>query len=377
MIGSHDSRTAVFVATANALAHRSGGVQVFTRELLEILAAGGFDLSIVEYVTDQRPTTRFKRKLRPRPYSDRVPPDLITRVVERQRETSSSWVFLNGVDLAAIAGELRAQIPPASSSIALFSFGLESVDYLHEARADRSLQTNRAALKLGRQLAAECTQRAYLDHVFCMAPFEAEIERWLGAKVVTSLPRTVALGTPLSWEPRGDRLGCVGTFDHPPNAEGLALFLAEFEKLAPKNCRFRVVGGPRAATQALVGRFRNVDYLGPLDEPALRSEASTWSCFVHPIFCYARGASTKLSVALSWQLPVATTAAGARGYEWLDGSAGSASTPRQLVEESLRLTNGDAARIALQRLQQATRSAPTVAEVGALIRRRLLHGRDI
>jgi hypothetical protein len=362
---------AVFVATKNSLSAASGGVQIYTRELLEALRLGGFFLSVVEYESDWRVGTRVRRKLCPRPYADRVPPEVINRVVEQQQQTHSSWILLNGVDLAPTAEKLRLLIPASSASLALFSHGLESVDYLHEARSEAKLQTNLAVLKLGRQLAAECLQRAHLDQVFVMAPFEAEIERWLGSKRVTVVPRTVAPGSRLHWQPNVDRVGCVGTFDHPPNAEGLALFLAEFDKIAPPTSRFRLVGGPRGPTEALVGRFPCVDYLGPLDEAALRAEASTWSCFVHPVFCFARGASTKISIALSWHVPIATTAAGIRGYEWFSDAVHGAESPRELADESLRLMEPSAGLAAVRDMEVAIRSAPTIVEVGALIRAQL------
>ena len=204
-------------------------------------------------------------------------------------------------------------------SIVLFSYGLESVDYLHAARAFGKAGRATAALALGRQLFAECRQREAIDYTFTLAPFEAEIERWLGAKFVGWIPRTVPRDQALEWKPSGDRIGSVARLDHPPNEEGLALFLEEFQRIAPPQVRFRLVGRPERSGKELARRFSVVDYLGSLDDAALKSEARNWNCFVHPMFCYARGSSTKLATALSWHLPVVTTTAGVRGYRWRDG----------------------------------------------------------
>src|SRR5207237_7690665 len=127
------------------------------------------------------------------------------------------------------------------------------------------------------------------------------------ARKVDWLPRTLPPGEALTWQPDPNRVGCVSTLDHPPNWEGLVLFLRELEPTAPPNLRFRLVGGPEHRGRQLAGEFVRVDYLGALNEDALAAEAKTWSCFVHPLFCYARGCSTKLAVALRWRIPIVTT----------------------------------------------------------------------
>ena len=364
---------AVFVASRSALAPSTGGVQHYTRELLETLRHAGFDLQIVDYVTDMRPVTRLRRKLRPRPYTDRLRPDLPDDIIERQRKTGSRFIFLSGVELAPVAEALRARIDKSSpAQLVLFSYGLDSVDYLQEARAAGQGGNSSAALLLGRQLFAECYQRQFLDHVFCLAPFEAEIERWLGARRVHWIPRTVPAGQALDWRPDASRVGCVSTVDHPPNREGLLLLLEQLEPLAPAGMRFRLVGGPVPQGRALAERFQCVDFLGPLDDAALRAEAVTWSCFVHPMFCYARGCSTKLAVALAWRLPVATTPAGARGYLWSRGSLPFAETPRALAELTVSMLDPQTAEAARREIDTVAASCPTFHDVAADLRAALL-----
>src|SRR6202030_3441853 len=191
----------------------------------------------------------------------------------------------------------------------------------------------------------------------------AEIERWLGAKAVTWLPRTIPHRAPLCWSPNPDRIGFVGTLDHPPNKDGLIRFLQALEPLAPENVELRLVGGPTAVGKELAERFRSVRYLGPLSNEHLDGEAATWSCFVHPLFCYARGCSTKLAVALSWQIPIATTAAGCRGYVWRDGVLPLAETPDLLARLALRLTQHEAGLEARGQIQAIADSMPGVDQV--------------
>src|SRR5947207_1482498 len=148
--------SAVFVATRNALSTESGGVQLYTREILHTLDLAGFTLTIVEYEPDRRPLTRLKRQLRPKPYADLLPPNLASRVAKEQVATQSRVIFLNGVDLAPLAAGLRPRVPN-DTRIVLLSYGLESVDFLHTARA-RNEMTKATARKLGAQQFAECRQ---------------------------------------------------------------------------------------------------------------------------------------------------------------------------------------------------------------------------
>jgi hypothetical protein len=327
---------------------------------------------MLPYDVDRRPLTRLRRFLRPRPYKDRLPPGLVAEVIQRRNKSDSRFIFLNGVELAELACSLREQLDTATARLVLFSFGLESVDYLHRARADLSLHTRRATQTLGRQIAAESHQRQCLDYVFTMAPFEAEIERWLGAKQVEWLPRTVPAGNRLDWQPDPNRIGCVGTWDHPPNAEGLILFLEAFDRIAPPEVRFRLVGGPAHSGRVIAERNPHVDYLGTLSDQALKQEASTWSCFVHPIFCYARGASTKLAVALGWQIPVVTTRAGARGYQWREGTIPTVETPDELARLALTMLEPMIARTARDQTSLVAASSPGLKDVAAMVRKVLL-----
>ena len=358
--------SAIFVTSQSALAAAPGGIQIFTREQMEVLCTARFALTVIPYDVDRRPTTRLRRRVCPRPYANLLPPGLADKVAAARRATGSRFVFLNSTDLTPLAAPLRERMGKDEARIVLLSVGLESVDYLHTVRA-RGAAASADALTLGRQLFAETAQRQAIDHVICLAPFEVEIERWLGARRVDWLPRTVP-DQPLEWRPDPSRLGCVSTVNHPPNAEGLTLFLEAFERLAPADVRFRLVGGPAPEGRALAARFRCLDYLGPLDEAALTAEAATWSCFVHPLFCYARGCSTKLAVALGWRLPIVTTSAGRRGYTWREGSVPCAEEPRELAALALRTLDPAVARAVRAQICLAARSAPTLPDVATRLR---------
>jgi glycosyltransferase involved in cell wall biosynthesis len=188
----------------------------------------------------------------------------------------------------------------------------------------------------------------------------------LGAKNVTWLPRTIP-ANPLPWSPHSSRLGFVGTVDHSPNREGLILFLEAFEKIAPDSVRLRLVGGPETAAKAIAERFPLVEYLGRLSNEELEKEASTWSCFVHPLFCYSRGCSTKLAIALGWQIPVITTPAGCRGYTWHQGNLPLAETPESLAELALKMLVPEVANTTQQEISAIVSSAPTLNDVAAKV----------
>jgi glycosyltransferase involved in cell wall biosynthesis len=354
--------TALFVTHAAALASRPGGLQFCTREYIETLRAAGLDVTLEIIDHDSRLITRARQRLFPAPYPDQWRRSAIDRIAAAADRIGARVVCLNLVNLAPLAASLRPKLRP-DTAIVLLSHGLESVDMLHTIQSP----SPRLERKLGRQLVEERAQRKAIDHVFCLAPFEAEIERWLGARAVTALPRTIPARPPLAWTPDPARLGFVGTLDHPPTGDGLERFLTAFESIAPPDLRVRIVGGPDAAGRRLAGRFRAAEYLGPLAEADLEREAATWSAFVHPLFCWARGCSTKLAVALAWRVPIVTTPAGARGYTWQDGVLPMAETPETFARLAADLAQPVAARHARDQVAAVAGSSPTIADVGGVI----------
>lgn len=363
---------AVFVAHANSISSAPGGLQICTGEYLETVRAAGFAPQVTLFEHDKRFLPRLRQRISRRCYTPQWQPALLSDVLRAAREAEARFIFLNLVNLAPLAPMLRAQVGQ-SSKIVLLSHGLESVDFVHSASKDTWFGLSLAAkYRLGSQVLQERNQRLEIDHVFCLAPFEAEIERWLGAKAVTWLPRTLPNRPPLSWSPHADRIGFVGTLDHPPNRDGLVRFLKALDPLSSRNLQFRLVGGPRAVGEELAESFRTVRYLGHLSDEVLDREAATWSCFVHPLFCYARGCSTKLAVALSWQIPIATTPAGCRGYVWREGALPLAETPETLARLTVRLTQPQAGLEAREQVKAIAGSMPGINEVAVTFRNALL-----
>jgi Glycosyl transferases group 1 len=314
---SPQQTSAIFVSERAFLSEQSvGGVQICTREYRDIVEAVG--MSALD--SDRRIGTRLARRVYASPYLRRIHPASLRELVAVCRATAPQYVFLNQVALAALAPELRAVLP-ASSRIVVLSHGLESTDFLHMLRLRGRLPlSGRAdphpATLLGQMLLTEAELRRHVDVVITLSPFDADMERWVGAKRVGWIPRLLQ-PRPVAWRPIGDRVGFLGTLDHAPNLEGLVDVL---DALGPSAPRVRVVSGSEATGRWLASRYQCVDYLGPLDDPGVRREAESWSAFIHPIFCQARGCSTKLATALSWEIPVLTTPEGHRGYAWRQGT---------------------------------------------------------
>ncbi len=351
---------ALFISHASSLAAAPGGVQRCTREYMRALDAAGFDLEELPYVEDRRILTRLRRRFFPRPYAHKLPPDLIERCLATAERLAVRWIFINHGDPAPLA-ELIHRRAPGRYRIAVLSHGLDSTDELHEARIRKEDASAVRATRLGRQLFAEMRQRQFVDVVFCLSETDLQMERWLGARRVAVVPRTIS-EPPLSLAPQLGRIGTVSTLNHPPNIEGIERLASALA--AHSSVKLRIVGGPRDDGESLARRFRAVEYVGPLDDEGLRHEAATWCCFVNPIFCYPRGASTKLAVPLGWRLPIATTRAGARGYQWDERLIPLAETPEELAAQATRLASladRASACAAVAALAVATPSLPDIA----------------
>ena len=358
---------ALFVAHAAALGGAPGGLQICTRELVRTVEAAGFALSIEPVEHDRRWRSRLAARLRRAPYPREWHPGVVDTLVARIRALRAEIIFLNLVNLAPLATALRAR-GAADCRIVLLSHGLESVDWLHAVRSRGGDAPAWMHRRLGRQLAAEAAQRPAIDHVVCLNPVEVEIERWLGTRSASWLPRTIPDRPPLDWAPVPRRLGFVGTLDHPPNRDGLVEFLEALGPRGDRDVEVRLVGGPATAGTELARRFDRVRYLGALPDDELEREAATWTSFVHPLFSYARGCSTKLAVALAWQIPIVTTLPGCRGYVWRDGALPLAETPRELARLARELADPHNAISVQKEMAAIVRSSPTLPEVAHRLR---------
>jgi hypothetical protein len=365
-----DPKSAVFVSASYALEPEGGGVQRCTREYAAVAKAAGFALQFASYPFDNRLITRMRRMLTPAPYRHLIPPSFLGDIVRKARDARAGWIFFNQIEAAPMASSL-AFLRGEGVRFALFSHGVDSSDYLHEARIRGEFGhgaplSRRDASWLGRQLFTEMAQHRQFDVVFCLSENDRRIEQWLGGRAVHALPRVVE-PRPLDWHPVPGRLGTVATLTHAPNYEGISLI---GRALAPRSAGLtvRLVGSPTETGRRLAREFPFIDFLGPLSDAQFEAEARSWCAFVNPVFCYARGCSTKLAVPLDWHLPVATTRAGARGYAWDESLVPLVETPDELAGLAVRLADPVRAMEMRPSIAALVERSPSLADVAEQMR---------
>lgn len=305
---------------ADLHSERPGGVQLCTRQFLEIIteACGGLRTIAVQRATNFGARIRRRVFGSYRLYNERANRELVSAL----RADCFSHVFLNRNELIRFAKTIKETSPKAK--VVLMSHGTQSGDDLYElcGRFGRNSHISTrlcSSLKLALDLQVESSYRhRFVDAVCVMSEQEAVLERWLGTRVTVILPRVIH-PAPLHYVPIPRRCGFVGTLDHTPNRAALEQLFGHLVRASAPEINIRLVGGPQEAGTYFSSRFPFVTYLGPLDDALLRCEAATWSAFINPIFWLARGASMKLGTALAWGIPILTTRSGARGYEWRDG----------------------------------------------------------
>lgn len=349
-----------------------GGVQVCTREYIDVIRAAGVELEFCTFDADRRLPTRLMRRFNTSRHFRPADPTLFERLKNQITSVRPDYVFLNQCNLAGLASQLRSYVPE-SYKIVLLSHGLESTDLLHLVRTAQSLPLSprirpTPAYALGRELLSESDFREYIDLVLVLSPSDVVLEQWVGAQRVAWLPRIV-VSKPLDWQPTGNRIGYFGTLDHAPNLEGLVKALSALGKRDTRQLRVRVVGRPPAIGQWLTQRFRSVDYLGSLDDIGLAEEASSWSAMIHPQFHCARGCSTKLATGIGWHIPIVTTELGYRGYEWKKGNFVVATCAGDFADQTIRMLDSGIASAARKELVELALSSPTIEEVALRLRR--------
>jgi Glycosyl transferases group 1 len=358
---------AIFAAYSYHLSGQ-GGVQLCTNEFLAVLRKAGLEINVVPVEPDRRLSTRLWRRTFGSAYFRPLSAESIAAI---QREGKGvQFLFLNQV---ALAGALPHAALSGVPTIAL-SHGCEITDLLHLARLrdKMPLSSNQlrptARFALGRTLFDEALSRRNLDGVVAISPFDADCERWFGTRNVCWIPRTLA---PNFLDPRPvmGRFGYVGTLDHSPNLEGLTGVLTAISATDSKELVVRIVGGPERVGRWLTQRFPHAEYLGPLQAAQLGDEVESWNGFIHPIFCLARGCSTKLASAIAWGLPVVTTHFGRRGYVWTQGSLLEANDPCTFAEAMQSLTRPNAYSEAATEVKKVAHSCPTKSEVAAQVTR--------
>ncbi|HEY1109049.1 MAG TPA: glycosyltransferase [Opitutaceae bacterium] len=343
-----------------------GGVQLCTREFLEVVSAASGRVALLEVPRASAPGTRLRRKLRLGSYLGYDPAGFGPLLRQAIAAEAPTHVFLNRSELVRLAPIVRQALP--SAFIAVMSHGNQSGDDLYEIAGPQGRRTGLSRLaatwQLGLDLVTESWHRhRHLDGVCVMSQEEAVLERWLGARRTLVLPRLMA-PAPLDWQPVAGRAGYVGTLDHTPNRAAL-VSLCEELRHAAKPPELRLAGGPEAAGRELAARYPFITYVGRLPDAALAAEAASWSVFLNPIFWLARGASMKLRQGLAWGLPVLTTEAGRRGYEWREDAVPTTpDLPAAFARRLLAvLASPEAVATARTASLAAARGAPSVTEL--------------
>ena len=358
----YPGKRALFITHASHVSDKLGGVQKCSHEYLEALKIIGFSTEIFKIQDDRRLSTKLLRQIITNPYIRPMHPK--SRRAIGQLAENSDVIFVNQVYLGqAVSSELKAmnKRPP----VVLLSHGCELTDFLHLIRLrDQYPLSGRvrpnAKIALGSILSSELKARRDIDAVVTISPGDSDLEKWLGVKHVHTIPRSI-LPSPLEWAPVDGRFGYVGTLDHAPNLEGLVDVLEEMRQ-SPHDLKIRLVSGSRNLGQWLSDEYPFVEYLGRLSDNALNEEARSWQAFIHPIFCFARGASTKLADPIQWSIPIITTPLGRRGYEWKDGSLIEVDSAAEFVGKMTQLSEHDFER-ARADVATVAKTAPSITDI--------------
>jgi glycosyltransferase involved in cell wall biosynthesis len=289
-----------------------GGIQLCSRQFLEIVEAASSSTSRIAVSISRNWVWRVRRRLRLGSYLLYDPRRCAAGLADALRESQPTHVFLNKAELLRLTPVVKRLRPQAT--VVLMSHGNQSGDDLYEisgSRGRRNCGLGRLSgiWQLGLDLATESFFRhRSIDAVCVMSPEEEALE-----------PRFIRPEF-LEWKPIPGRVGYVGTLDHTPNQVAVEEVCEEISRRGPAGLELRLVGRPERVGHQLSARYPFIHYMGGLNDGALKSEASTWSLFLTPVFWLARGASMKLGRALAWGLPVLSTRAGARGYDLSPGA---------------------------------------------------------
>ncbi len=294
-----------------------GGVQLCSQEFLETIQTIYPQVVIFNVSVSKNLFYRLKRKVGLDSYDLYDFKKYEDELVETLQKNNIDIVFINKAELVKVSKILKEI--DRSLKIILLSHGNETGDYLHELTHPQKKHNLFVSafkkIRLGLNLFTESYYRhRYLDLVCTMSLEEESIEKWLGANNTFFFPRIIKLN-PIQHKPEPRKIGFVGTLNHTPNFLALKDICKELS-LSKFSAKLIIVGGGEEQGVELASAYPFVFYLGRLDNEDLINEVSTWAYFLNPIFWYSRGASMKLAQALSWNVPVISTIAGARGYKF-------------------------------------------------------------
>ena len=328
------------MAFEGSLGSTVGGQQACTRELQQVIRQAGYDLAEVALPSRLSFFNRVRNKLKPLVYPICWPSDAAVCVAEAAKKHQSGTIFFNLIDFLPLAREVRPRVDPGVRLVML-SHGLASADVREINRIARQMPEIIRRCPLYPLEIVLKKEREYLgdfDQVISLAEFEADLCRELGAKQSAWIPRVIP-NHPLKWKPVEGRLGFVGTLDHPPSMEGMVKVLEAWPRDTGRAVKVRVVSRSRWHGEWLARKFSQVEYLGPMEDGEVEQEAASWCAFLHPMFCFARGCSTKLATGLGWRIPCLSTVSGIRGYDIPKGSVVLVTTAKEFASQGVKLAN--------------------------------------
>ena len=312
-----------------------GGVKFCTREYIDLLKTK-FEVVLFPVQITRGIFYRLKKKLGIDAYEEYEVNnymDQLTKVIEVNK---IDYVFLNLSNTVTFSAAIKKS--NAFVKIILCSHGNESGDFLHDIVLHKKLKGLRnitARYALGKMLSKESLFRKYIDLVLTVSDVELNIEKWLGAKKIYMVPRTLR-GEMIHHYPVKGRVGFFGDLSHAPNFYGIKKVCEAINNLEAAGIELRLVSSQEARGEALQKEFSFVTYLGYLPDEALSKEAATWTFCLNPVFYYSRGVSTKLGKALGMGVPVITSKKGMRGYLWKEGEILSCDTEEQMANLILK-----------------------------------------
>lgn len=328
---------AVFLSNKESLeSNIKGGVQICSQEFHDIISSHP-EIELVDYFVPytKKISQRISIKIGFENYSIYDVGKYATGLIEFLKNERAAIVFINMASLVRFARPIKLHFG-TSIKIILLSHGNHSGDFLHLITKPIGRETGLRKLinkiRLGFLISTEASYRVnYLDGVAAMSETEKQIENWFGSRRVTYIPRRLKPDF-LPHHPIAGRVGFVGRLDHPPNLQGLTMLLDELKQAGNNKVEVRLVGSPLNYGEAIVKDYSFITYLGELSDKNLEKEVCTWSGFLNPVWWYATGASTKLAVGIGWGIPVFTSIAGARGYEWKAGQLIIANSPSEMAK---------------------------------------------
>jgi len=333
---------ALFLTHRQALySEITGGVQLCSQEFHHILE-GMEEIALEDYYVPytRNIPQRICMKLGMENYSMYDVKKDAPALLETIRMKGIGLIFINMASLVRYARPVKETFGD-KIKIVLLSHGNHSGDFLHlltkPIKKPSAIKKAFDKIRLGMLISTEAEHRVkFLDGVVTLSETERQIENWFGGKRVVFLPRRLYPDF-LPYAPVPGRVGFVGRLDHPPNLQGISILLDEFPKADHGKIKVRLVGAPEAYGRELQQRYPFIEYLGELSDKALEEEVATWSILLNPVWWYSTGASTKLARAISWGVPIISTTAGMRGYDWNKGLLIMADSPEEMAGKILRI----------------------------------------